>query len=102
MQYSEQERATFRQAFTLRRRRQLGITIPLAFFLVVLASTVDGEGLVPQFSRLPGSFRVALYLVLVGGAIAFSLYNWRCPACNRYLGKGTNPQFCPKCGAPLQ
>lgn len=42
------------------------------------------------------------FVVLVISALAFSLWNWRCPACNRYLGKGARPRFCAKCGAPLQ
>ena len=32
----------------------------------------------------------------------FSLVNWRCPACEGYLGNRMNPKFCSKCGARLQ
>jgi len=32
----------------------------------------------------------------------FSLYNWRCPACNKYLGKQRSPKYCSKCGVALQ
>lgn len=37
-----------------------------------------------------------------GGGIlalaALSFWNWRCPACEKYLGKTNNPKFCPSCG----
>jgi rubrerythrin len=41
-------------------------------------------------------------VALVVGALVFSLKNWRCPACDKYLGKGISPSFCPKCGVALQ
>ena len=39
--------------------------------------------------------------VVILGVVLFSLKNWRCPACNAYLGKGMAPSFCSKCGIPL-
>jgi DNA polymerase II large subunit len=33
--------------------------------------------------------------------LAFSFLNWRCPSCNKYLGKAINPKFCSKCGTQL-
>lgn len=43
-----------------------------------------------------------LCLAVIFGVAVFSLFNWRCPACNAYLGRGINPKSCPKCGARLQ
>lgn len=40
-------------------------------------------------------------VVLILGGLGFSLYNWRCPACNKYLGKAMSPKFCAKCGVEL-
>jgi uncharacterized membrane protein YkvI len=43
--------------------------------------------------------------VLVGIAIAailFSLYNWRCPSCKKYLGRRMGIKVCPECKAKLQ
>ena len=40
-------------------------------------------------------------LVVILGGIVFSLKNWRCPGCYKYLGKGMSPKFCAKCGVPL-
>ncbi|TMQ49613.1 MAG: hypothetical protein E6K73_09610 [Candidatus Eisenbacteria bacterium] len=42
------------------------------------------------------------FLVLVAAAVIFSFANWRCPACNGYLGRGINPKFCSKCGTELR
>jgi hypothetical protein len=43
-----------------------------------------------------------LSFVLVAGALIFSLRNWRCPACNRYLGRTFNPRYCQGCGFELR
>ena len=32
----------------------------------------------------------------------FSFRNWRCPACNGYLGRSMSMNFCPKCGVELR
>lgn len=43
--------------------------------------------------------------VLVGIALAamiFSLFNWRCPACKKYLGRKMGIKECPNCQAKLQ
>ena len=43
-----------------------------------------------------------VFFAVVFLAVIFSFINWRCPACNKYFGKGFNFKFCPKCGAVLQ
>jgi hypothetical protein len=43
--------------------------------------------------------------ILIGVAAAaglFSFYNWRCPACKKYLGRRTGIKQCPECKAKLQ
>ncbi|MGL5676431.1 MAG: hypothetical protein ACRDDX_08450 [Cellulosilyticaceae bacterium] len=35
--------------------------------------------------------------VLIGMLVVFTLINWRCPHCNKYLGKGRSPKYCPRC-----
>jgi len=39
--------------------------------------------------------------VSIGGLLA-SIINWRCPACNKYLGRSMDPKVCRKCGVKLQ
>jgi hypothetical protein len=41
---------------------------------------------------------VAAICAITLGALAFSFFNWRCPACGKHLGRGVDPQSCKKCG----
>ncbi len=100
MDYTEGQKARFRTDFTARRRRQFAISIPL--FALVLGMAFLGEGKQGAILGMRACVVLPAVLILVGGAIAFSLYNWRCPACNRYLGKQMNPKYCSRCGIPLQ
>jgi protein-S-isoprenylcysteine O-methyltransferase Ste14 len=100
MQYLEQQLADFKAEFARRRKRQLLVSIPLAA-VVILFAVFSRTAETPRLGLPPAVLGVTVF-VLVLGAIAFSLWNWRCPACNKYLGKGISPSFCPKCGVPLQ
>jgi hypothetical protein len=40
---------------------------------------------------------VAICILSLGG-LAFSFFNWRCPACGKHLGRSVDPQACIKCG----
>lgn len=102
MEYTEQQKVTFKEQFTRRRRRQIMITVPVVAIFIGLAAFADDEGNIPILTGIPPEVLVPVVVVLVGMALAFSFRNWRCPACDKYLGKGINPHFCPKCGAPLQ
>lgn len=43
-----------------------------------------------------------VFAVFIAATLAFSLWNWRCPACRRYMGKhGFGIRFCHRCGARL-
>ena len=45
-----------------------------------------------------------LYLICAAslGGLAALVLNWRCPSCNKYLGRSMNLKVCRKCGAKLQ
>lgn len=98
MDYTDHQKEEFRDDFAARRKRQLLATIPL--LLVVVA-----VGLVDQSSGQLLGVGVAIWgpvaFVCAVGFIVFTLKNWRCPACDRYLGKGIFPRFCAKCGVQL-
>jgi len=51
---------------------------------------------VPRFAWAGG------FVVAALGVLWFSLANWRCPACEKRLGKDYNPRFCPRCGVRLK
>src|SRR5262245_47681615 len=101
MEYSEQQKASFKEQFAVRRKRQIMLAVPLIVVIIAVAVATD-ERNGGAVLGIPGSVIGPLFLVFVVGAIAFSLQNWRCPACNKYLGKGIGPRFCPKCGVALQ
>jgi hypothetical protein len=35
------------------------------------------------------------------GSLIFTWVKWRCPNCEKYLGRERNPRFCPQCGITL-
>jgi hypothetical protein len=101
MEYTERQKASFKEEFAARRKRQLILVVPVAVVLIgfgVLADEPSGVDVL----GLPSAVVVTALGLLVVGAVVFSFMNWRCPACNTYLGKGMNPHFCPKCGVALQ
>jgi len=97
--YTEQQHVEFRQQFAVRRRRQIILAIPVVLVMIVallIRMNVD----VGAYGLSPAVIGPA-FLVLVAAALIFSFANWRCPACNGYLGRGINPKFCSKCGMEL-
>jgi len=89
-----------REEFARRRMRQWILVIPMVIALIAIRSA-DSSG-DPTFWGLPTSVAIGIGFALILGAIAFSLWNWRCPSCSKYLGKGINPSFCAKCGFKLK
>ena len=86
--------------FRQRRTRQWFIS-SIAFVVLIVAIAASER---PKFSLfgLDANTLGVIALVLIVILIAGSLLNWRCPSCSRYLGKGMNPAFCPKCGVKLR
>lgn len=89
-----------REEFARRRTRQWILVIPMVIAVIAIRSAGDSGD--PTSYGLPTSVAIAIGFALIIGAIAFSLYNWRCPSCSKYLGKGINPTFCAKCGFRLK
>lgn len=102
MEYTEQQKKTFREAFALRRKRQLLVSLPAVAAIVAVVILSEEKAGAGSVLGLPAALFLPVVLVVIVGTIIFSFRNWRCPACDRYLGKGINPRFCPKCGVPLQ
>ena len=100
MQYVEQQLSEFKADFAKRRKRQILGLIPV-FAIFLLAIVLDKKPETALFD-VPSEDVLGAAFVVVAGFVAFTLWNWRCPACHRYLGKGTSPAFCSKCGVPLR
>jgi len=83
------------EEFARRRRRQIMVTIPT--FVVGFVAFVLGSR-----DQEPSVGYLAIFGVAFVSLLVFSLINWRCPSCNGYLRKATNPKFCPNCGVALR
>ena len=79
-----------------RRNRQLIVSIITVAAIIYINNYWAGSN---TFSR--GQYVLALIaMILFGaGALVFSLLNWRCPVCNKWLGGRFWPKaLCRKCG----
>jgi hypothetical protein len=99
MQYTQDQSAGFKAEFARRRKRQLAATVP--FFVVVLAIAVSQGKKSDELFGLSPPVWIPIAVLVFVGLLLFSFQNWRCPACNKYLGKNWGPRFCPKCGVAL-
>ena len=91
-----------KRLYAIRRRRQRLAIGPLLAVLVMIliwlrvTGTEETDWLKPAIVR-PAALLALLYM------IGFSLFNWRCPRCNAYLGA---PKFsykrCLNCDAELR
>ncbi|HOD13920.1 MAG TPA: hypothetical protein PLA65_13525 [Spirochaetota bacterium] len=86
--------------FKKRRMKQIIVAVPMVICMILVLVISENTGF--SFAGISSLHILVGMIVLFLAAFAFSIKNWRCPACNRYLGKGINPKFCPKCGARLQ
>ena len=100
MQYTEQQLSEFKAEFARRRKRQLLGSLPVVAAMLIFA-VASQNARAPLFGLSP-ALAGGIAFAVVLGTLVFSLWNWRCPACNRYLGKGISPSFCSKCGVPLR
>lgn len=89
-----------KQQFKKRKIRQILLAIPFTpvAFILVFTSRSDDQ----LIASIPNEHLLLGSLVLVVLGLIFSLINWRCPNCNKYLGKNANLKFCPKCGVELR
>ncbi|HXX56565.1 MAG TPA: hypothetical protein VEI96_01025 [Thermodesulfovibrionales bacterium] len=82
----------------LRTRQLIALSVTLVL-LVLLALLYRRPDLFGEFSK--GAIDTA-QIVLIMAFIAFSVFNWRCPACKKYLGSDISRRTCRRCGARLR
>ena len=88
------------EEFRKRRTRQLAMIVPALAAVIVFIWADDHRG--RALMGIPSSMLLWIGGACFIGVLVFSFSNWRCPACNGYLGKGWNPKFCVKCGVQLR
>ena len=91
--------AEITEEFKKRRTRQIMALGPIILAFIALLSV---EGNPSGIFGLPQNIVLGISFALIISVLIFSLFNWRCPACNKYLGKTINPKFCAKCGVQLR
>jgi len=85
--------------FKKRRTRQIMAVGPIILAFIALLSV---EGNPTGIFGLPQNIVLSITFAVIISVLIFSLFNWRCPSCNKYLGKAINPKFCAKCGVQLR
>ena len=90
----------FFREFALRKKRQIAISIPIWLVMIFTFAAADVEDAylfgVAWFVWVPV---VAVLLIVL---VVFSIRNWRCPRCAKYMGKAFNPRYCQHCGGQLK
>jgi hypothetical protein len=98
VEYTDQQRAAFKDVYARRFRGHL-IMLGLFFAAMVPLAFADKRG---TFFGVSENVLGPIAVVVLVGAMAFSVFNWRCPACRMGLGKGFNPTHCRTCGIELR
>jgi len=95
VEYTQEQLSGFKAEFATRRRRQIAVAVVIGLGAILLLIMPDRQAV----NRAPG---ILLLFAAMGAILVFTFQNWRCPACGRYLGRGANPSFCPRCGVALR
>lgn len=97
--YTDQQRAAFKDAYARRFKKQLVMIVVLFAMMAPLPFIEDDATFFGFRGAVLGPF--ALIAIAVGW-VTFSVRNWRCPACDKDLGRAFNPRSCPRCGVELR
>ncbi len=82
----------------IRSRQRIAVLV--AFLSVVFLAVISKyPGLIFELSK---HWVIRLQVLIILLFVNFTAWNWRCPACRKYLGHDIGKKGCPKCGAQLQ
>lgn len=81
--------------FTARRARQI-IAVGAAVFSVLLLAVVYKRP--DRFGDFSRDSLVLIQVLLIMAFLVFTVFNWRCPSCKKYLGGDVNRGACKHCG----
>lgn len=89
---------SIQEKFKKRRRNQIIATTIFTIVMVTFLFASDYIEAMPIATIV--AIAIVIVVVVIGVGI-FSFNNWRCPNCNKYLGKSLRPKFCQSCGEKL-
>ena len=99
MEHTDQQRAAFKDAYTKRLRKHI-FMIVLLFAVMAPLPFIEDDAI---FFGLPGAVLGPIsFVVIAVGWVIFEGRIWRCPACDKHLGRAFNPKRCPECGIELR
>jgi hypothetical protein len=100
IKYTHQEKQAFKEDFAKRKKRQWMV----AGVALLIASPFLYMKVTKRLIELPIPLSLAgpIFAGIAFSGLAFSFWNWRCPACHRYLGRSLGPAYCPKCGIEFE
>ncbi|UCH81324.1 MAG: hypothetical protein JSW20_01610 [Nitrospiraceae bacterium] len=88
-----------KREFWQRQGRQI-LAIAVALFLIILMAVVyKRQDLFGEYSK---NTLVSAQLAVITAFICFTVFNWRCPACKKYLGKDIHKHLCRHCKTRLR
>jgi heme A synthase len=94
----KKEEKQIMEAFRVRQGRQFLAIAATLVILVLLTLIYKRPDILGEFSRYT---IFSVQLLVIAAFVGFSALNWRCPACNKYLGKDINKHICKECGKRL-
>ena len=100
MLYTDDQKRSFKNTYAMRRKRQIIASSTLIIFVAGYILGKDKEA--GTILDIPIEYSIPIFLVIIISGLIFSFKNWRCPACNKYLGKVINPKYCHSCGEELR
>ena len=84
------------ESFKLRQSRQF-LAIALTLLLLILLTLIyKRPDLFGEFSK---TVIFGAQIIFIAAFAGYSVLNWRCPSCNKYLGSNIYRRICKKCGA---
>ena len=87
------------QDFKVRKSRQIRAIAAALLLIIFLAVIYNRPG---PFGNISKNAIFSIQVMVIAAFIGFTSVNWRCPSCNKYLGRDINKLGCRKCGTRFQ
>ncbi len=85
------------------KRNQIVVILEIIIFDIIMLIAIFTEVSSPIESMSIATIIIVAIIacVVTIGVVIFTIINWRCPNCNKYLGRSIASKFCKNCGANL-
>ena len=97
MKHNDHEQ--IKREFVKLQGRQI-VAVAIALFMVILMAVVYKRN--DLFGEYSSDSLFAAQVIVISAFIGFTVNNWRCPACKKYLGRDIHRRECRNCRAILR